>query len=120
MVVPTSSSNGPRPRNRAAGWSVVLALLGLATIPAAAAVTEARGDLRLIHAGFAVPLAGAFAIAAIRLSRRARRRLERTLGRAGGRRTARVGQVLGWLALYLALTASISVAVYAIEYYLLS
>jgi hypothetical protein len=31
-----------------------------------------------------------------------------------------VGQVLGWLALYLALTASISVAVYAIEYYLLS
>ena len=33
---------------------------------------------------------------------------------------ARVGQVLGWLALYLALTASISVAVYAVEFYLLS
>lgn len=115
-----SSSNGPRPRNRAAGWSVVLALLGLATIPAAAAVTEARGDLRLIHAGFAVPLAAAFAIAAIRLARRARRRLERTLGRAGGRRTARTGQVLGWVALYVALTASISVAVYAVEFYLLS
>ena len=98
----------------------MLALLGLAAIPAAAAVTEERGDLRLIHAGFAVPLAAVLAIAAIRLARRARRRLERTLGRAGGARTARVGQVLGWLALYLALTASISVAVYAIEYYLLS
>ena len=98
----------------------MLALLGLAAIPAAAAVTEERGDLRLIHAGFAVPLAAVLAIAAIRLARRARRRLERTLGRAGGARTARVGQVLAWLALYLALTASISVAVYAIEYYLLS
>ena len=98
----------------------MLALLGLAAIPAAAVVTEARGDLRLIHAGFAVPLAAVLAIAAIRLSRRARHRLERTLGRAGGRRTARVGQVLGWLALYLALTASISVAVYAVEFYLLS
>jgi hypothetical protein len=98
----------------------VLAVLGLVAIPAAAAVTEARADLRLVHAGFAVPLAGVLAIAAIRLARRARRRLERTLGRAGGRRTARLGQILGWLALYLALTASISVAVYAIEYYLLS
>ena len=95
-------------------------MLGLASIPAAAAVTEARGDLRLIHAGAAVPLAAILAIAAIRLARRARQRLERTLGRAGGKRTARAGQVLGWLALYLAVTASISVAVYAIEYYLLS
>ena len=111
---------GPgRETARQAGRSC-LRCSALAAIPAAAAVTEARGDLRLIHAGFAVPLAAALAIAAIRLARRARRRLERTLGRAGGRRTARAGQVLGWLALYLALTASISVAVYAVEFYLLS
>jgi hypothetical protein len=98
----------------------VLALLAVAAIPVAAAVTDWRSDLRLVHAGFAVPVAAVLAIAAIRLARRARRRLERTLGRAGGRRTARAGQVLGWLALYVALTASISLGVYAVEYYLLS
>jgi len=98
----------------------VLALLALAAIPIAVGLTETRSDLRLLHAGFAVPLIAALAIAAIRLARRARQRLERTLGRAGGERTARAGQVLGWLALYLALIASISLGVYAVEYYLLS
>lgn len=112
-----SSSNGPRPRNRAAGWSLALSLLALTAIPVAVLVTEARGDLRLIHSGFAVPVAAVLGIAAIRLAGRARRRLERTLGRAGGERTARVGQVLGWLALYLSLIGSISLGVYAIEYY---
>jgi hypothetical protein len=95
----------------------VLALLALAAIPLAAAITDARGDLRLIHAGFAVPVAAVLAIVSIRLAARARQRLERTLGRAGGERTARVGRVLGWLALYVALVASISLGVYAIEYY---
>jgi hypothetical protein len=95
----------------------VLALLALAALPAAVGATELRRDLRLIHAGFAVPVAAVLAIASIRLAGRARRRLERTLGRAGGERTARVGRVLGWLALYLALTASISLGVYSIEYY---
>ncbi|MEK6274002.1 MAG: hypothetical protein AABM30_01530 [Actinomycetota bacterium] len=86
----------------------------------AALATESRRDLRLVHAGVAVPVAAVLAIAAIRVARRARVRLERTLGRAGGERTARVGRILGWLALYLALIASISLGVYAVEYYLLS
>ena len=112
-------ANGSRPRNRAAAVSVLLALLGLVTLPAAAAVTGAREDLRLVHAGFAVPVAGAFAIAAILVARRARRRLERTLGRTG-EKTARAGQILGWLALYGTLIASISLGVYALEYFVLS
>ena len=95
----------------------MVSLVALAAIPLAAAVTESRGDLRLIHAGFAVPVAAVLAIASIRLAARARRRLERTLGRAGGERTAQVGRVLGCLALYVALIASISLGVYAIEYY---
>ena len=95
-------------------------MLGLAVIPVAVASTESRDDLRLVQAGVAVPVAAVLAIAAIRLARRARRRLERTLGRAGGERTARAGRILGWLALYLALIASISLGVYAVEYYLLS
>ena len=116
MAVPTSSSNGGRPRNRAAPGSVFLALLALAAIPVAAAITGAREDLRLVHAGFAVPVAAVLAICAILLSRRARRRLERTLGRAGGAKTSRAGQILGWLAFYVALIASISLGVYALEY----
>lgn len=72
-----------------------------------------------MHAGVAVPVAAVLAIAAIRLARRARLRHERTLGRAGGLRAARVGQILGWLALYVALIASISLAVYAVNFYLL-
>src|ERR1700694_4505797 len=98
-----SSSNGPRPGNRAAGWSLVLGLLALAAIPVAAAITGWRSDLRLVHAGFAIPVAAVLAIASIFLARRARRRLERTIERAGGARTARIGRILGWLGLYVAL-----------------
>ncbi len=98
----------------------MVAVLALAAMPVGLWVTQWRGDLRLVHAGFAVPVAAILAILAIRLARRARRRFERTLGRAGGERSARLGRVLGWIALYLALIASISLAVYAVEYYLLS
>jgi hypothetical protein len=118
LAIRTSSNNGSRPRgNLAAGASLLLALLALAAIPAAAAVTESRDDLRLVHAGFAVPVAALLALAAILLARRARRRHERTLGRSGGRRRARAGRILGWLALYLALIGAISLAVYAVEYF---
>ena len=119
-LVRDTEANGSRPRNRAAPVSVFLALLGLAALPAAAAITGSRDDLRLVHAGFAVPVAGAFAIAAILVARRARRRLQRTLGRERGEKTARAGQILGWLALYGALIASISLGVYALEYFVLS
>ncbi len=103
-----TGSNGSRPRNRAAPVSVLLGLLAIAAIPVAAAITSTREDLRLVHAGF---------IAAILVARRARRRLERTLGRAGGAKTARAGQILGWLGFYVALIASISLGVYALEYF---
>ena len=121
MAVHTSSSSVvERPRNRAAGVSVVLGLLAVVTIPIAIAITEWRDDLRLLQAGFAVPVAAVLAIAAIFSARRARRRLERTIGRAGGETAARAGRLLGWLGLYLSLIAGISLGVYAVEYYLLS
>jgi hypothetical protein len=100
--------------------SLLLGLLAVFTIPVAILVTDQRNDLRLIHAGFAVPVAAILAIAAIRLAKRARTRLERTLGRAGGEVPARLGRLLGWLGLYLALIGAISLAVYYVEYHLLS
>jgi hypothetical protein len=122
MAVRTSSSsaNGTRPRNRAAVVSALLGLLAAAAIPVAILVTHVRNDLRLLHAGIAVPVAFAFGVAAVLVSRKARRRLERTLGRAGGAASARAGRILGWLGIYLALIGTISLTVYAVEYYLLS
>ena len=98
----------------------MLGVLALAAIPIGLLITQQRSDLRLLHAGFAVPVAAVLGIVAVRLAKRARRRLERTLGRAGGERTARAGRFLGWFALYLALIGSIALGVYAVEYYLLS
>jgi hypothetical protein len=98
----------------------VLGLLAVAAIPVAILVTDFRNDLRLLHAGVAVPLALILAVAGLLLAKRARRRLERTLGRAGGAIPARLGRVLGWLGLYLALIGAISLGVYAVNYYLLS
>ena len=100
--------------------SLLLGLLAVFTIPVAILVTDQRNDLRLIHAGFAVPVAAILAIVAIRLAKSARTRLERTLGRAGGEVPARLGRLLGWLGLYLALIGAISLAVYYVEYHLLS
>lgn len=115
-----NASNGPRPGNRAAGWSIVVGLLGLAAIPIGVGITESRNELRLVHAGFAIPVAAVFGIVAVLLARSGRLRAERTLGRSGGERAARVGRILGWLALYVALIGAISLGVYALEYFVLS
>ena len=100
--------------------SLVFGVLAVLAIPVTIYVTDQRNDLRLIHAGFAVPVAFLLGLVAIRLARRARRRLERTLGRAGGEVPARLGRIFGWLGVYLALIGAISLAVYYVEYHLLS
>jgi hypothetical protein len=97
--------------------SLVLGLLATAAIPVSIVVTEAHQDLRLLHAGFAVPLAFVLGVAGIQLAKRARKRLERTIGRAGGVVPARMGRVFSWIGVYFALIGAISLLVYAIEYY---
>lgn len=104
-------------RNHAARFSLLFALLGLAALPAAVAVTETRDDLRLLHAGVAVPVTLLFSALAVWFAKRARRGLERTLGRIGGARIAAAGRILGWIGIYIALTAAVSLGVYAyLEY----
>jgi len=100
--------------------SLVLGVLSVLAIPVGIYVTDQRNDLRLIHAGFAVPVAFVLGFAAIRLARRARRRMERTLERAGGQVPARLGRILGWLGVYLSLSGAISLAVYYVQDRLLS
>ena len=100
--------------------SLLVGLLAAAAIPVGILITNYRNDLRLIHAGYAVPVAAVLGFVAIRLARRARRRLERTVGRAGGAMPARLGRILGWLGLYLALIGAIALAFYYVDYHVLS
>jgi hypothetical protein len=100
--------------------SFVVGVLAVLAIPAAIYVTDQRNDLRLIHAGVAVPVGFLLGLVAIMLARRARRRRERTLGRARGQAPARLGRIFGWVGVYLALIGAISLAVYYVEYHLLA
>ena len=118
MADRTSSSS--RPGNPAAPFALLFGVLATAAIPIGILITNYRNDLRLLHAGFAVPLAAAFGFVAIQVARRARRRLERTIGRARGEVSARLGRILGWLGLYFALIGAIALAFYYIEYHVLS
>jgi cytochrome c biogenesis factor len=121
MAARTSSNNTrEKPRNRAAYFSLAIGVLAVLAIPVAVYVTDQRNDLRLLHAGVAVPVAALLGIVAIRLAKRARRRLERTLERARGARSARFGRILGWLGLYLALIGAIALGSYYVEYHVLS
>jgi hypothetical protein len=92
-------------------------LLAVAVIPVAIVVTDLHEELRLLHAGVAVPVAFVLGFAGIRLAKKARTRLERTIGRAGGAVPARLGRVFSWIGVYFALIGGISLGVYAIEYY---
>ena len=100
--------------------SLLVGLLATAAIPVGILITNYRNDLRLIHAGYAVPVAAVLGFVAIRLARRARRRLGRTVGRAGGAVPARLGRILGWLGLYFALIGAIALAFYYVDYHVLS
>jgi hypothetical protein len=121
LVAPTGSSNNARPRrNHAARLSFLLSLLGVAAIPVAAAITESRDDLRLVHAGFAVPVAFVLSLLGLVCARRGTRNFERTLGRVGGRGLARAGRILGWIGIYLALVGAASIGVWAYLEYIAS
>jgi ABC-type multidrug transport system permease subunit len=97
--------------------SVLLGLLGLATLPAAIAVTERVDGLSLVESGFAIPAAILFGLGAVVIGRRIRRRSRQTLSEIPGTRVARVGRWLGYVALYLALTAALAVGFYAVLTY---
>jgi hypothetical protein len=103
---------------RGPAWaSVVLAVLGLAALPAAIAVTERVETLSLLEAGFAIPAALLLALAAVVIGHRVRRRSRQTLAPLPGAGTARFGRVLGYVGLYVGLTAALAVGFYAILTY---
>jgi hypothetical protein len=96
---------------------VLLGLLGLATLPAAIAVTERVDGLSLVESGFAIPAAILLGLAAVVIGRRVRTRSRQTLASLPGTRLARLGRALGYIGLYLALTAALAVGFYAVLTY---
>jgi hypothetical protein len=96
---------------------VLLGVIGLATLPAAIAVTERVDGLSLVEAGFAIPAAIVFALAAVLIGRRVSRRRRQTLVSFPGTRVARLGRLLGYAGLYVALTAALAVGFYAVLTY---
>jgi hypothetical protein len=97
--------------------SVLLGLLGLATLPAAILVTERVDGLSLVEAGFSIPVALILAVAAALIGRRVGRRSRQTLASLPGATVARLGRVLGYAGVYLALTAALAVGFYAVLTY---
>jgi len=94
--------------------SAALGALATLTLPVAIAATRYSDSYDLLHAGFAIPVAAAFGIAAVVVGRRVRTLDRATLGRAGGARAARVGRLLGIVGMCMAASATIAVAVYEV------
>jgi hypothetical protein len=83
-------------------------------LPAAIALAQISGRVKLVQAAAGAPVAALLGIAALLLARRARRRAERTLGRVGGAGAARVGRILGVLGLCLAASGAIAIGFYGL------
>jgi hypothetical protein len=104
--------------SRAALSSLVAGLASVATLPLAVYLTRFSGSYELLHAGFAIPVAAAFGIAALLLAERARRQAALSLLADGGRsRAATAGHVLGIVGLCLAASALVALGVYGLLEY---
>jgi hypothetical protein len=104
-------------KNAPAVWSVVVGLLGVASLPAAVAYADRSERVELLWAGVAVPVAALLGLVAVALARRGRRRAELTLTRRSGARWALLGRLLGTLALLLAGSGITALAVYVLLTY---
>ena len=101
-----------------AAWgSLVAGLASCATLPLAVFLTRFSDSYELLHAGFAIPLAAAFGLVALSLSRRARIRTRVSLSAGGGSRLVTAGRVLGVIGLCMAASALVALGVYGLLEY---
>jgi hypothetical protein len=116
MAVLTSSSSVARAGRGAAWGSLLAGLASAVTLPLAIYATRFSETYELLHAGLAIPAAGALGVAALLLARRARRRSALTLG--GGRMwPATAGRVLGIVGMCATLAALVALGVYGLLEY---
>lgn len=102
---------GSGPARRA--WAaLVLALLGLLTLPAAVEASRRSTRIDLLDAGYAIPVAFLLGLVALIMARRARHNLRWFRLREGGTRVASIAVIVSAVTLCLAVTAALSIGFY--------
>lgn len=98
---------------RLRSWlALVLALLGLAVLPAAVEVSRRSTRVGLLDAGYAIPVAFLLALVALIMARRARANLRWFRLREGGTAVATTAIIVSAVTLCLAVTAALSIGFY--------
>ena len=104
--------------SRAAWGSFVAGLTSCTILPLAVFLTRFSDRYELLHAGFAIPLAGGLGLGALALARRARLRARVSLsGSDGGDALATAGRVLGVIGVCMAASALVALGVYGLLEY---
>jgi hypothetical protein len=99
--------------SRARAWvALVLAVLGLLTLPAAVEASRRSKQISLLDAGYAIPLAFLLGLVALIMARRARNNLRWLNLREGGTAVASTAVILATVVLCLAVTAALSIGFY--------
>jgi hypothetical protein len=99
--------------SKARAWvALVLAVLGLLTLPAAVEASRRSTRISLLDAGYAIPLAFLFGLVALIMARRARNNLRWLRLREGGTGVASTAVILATVVLCLAVTAALSIGFY--------
>jgi hypothetical protein len=103
----------PLALSRARSWvALVLAVLGLLTLPAAVEVSRRSTRIGLLDAGYAIPVAFLLGLMALIMARRARDNLRWLRLRQGGTGVASTAVILAAVVICLALTAALSIGFY--------
>jgi hypothetical protein len=92
--------------------ALVLALLGLLTLPAAVEASRRSTRVSLLDAGYAIPAAFLLGLVALIMARRARDNLRWLQLREGGTGAASVAVIVSAVTLCLAVTAALSIGFY--------
>jgi hypothetical protein len=92
--------------------ALVLAILGLLTLPAAVEVSRRSARIGLLDAGYAIPLAFLLGLVALIMARRARENLRWLRLTEGGTAVASVAVIVSAVTLCLAVTAALSIGFY--------
>lgn len=88
------------------------------TMPAAVYLSRVSASVRLLEAGYGIPLGVLLGLVAVLLARRARREIALQLGRAPAPvGVARAGNLLGLAGICIAAAALVSLAVYEVLQY---
>ena len=105
--------SSPVARSRVRSWvALLLAVLGLLTLPAAVELSRRSKTVSLLDAGYAIPVAFLLGLIALIMARRARENLRWLSVRERGTGVASTAVVVAGITLCLAITAALSIGFY--------